>query len=122
MGLAFFLDQCVPATVGRRLDEAGYTVTRLADHMPTDSLDKAVIEKAQELDTLLVSLNGDFADIVVYPPALYGGIIALQVRNHPEALPRLLSRLIDYLAAQEDRDGYRGKLLLVEPHRIRIRR
>ena len=122
MPLDFFLDQCVPASVGRRLGEAGHTVIRLMDHMPTDSLDKAVIQKAQELDAILVSLDADFADIVAYPPAQYGGIIALQVRNHPEALPRLLSRLIEYLAAQEGRDSYRGKLMLVEPHRIRIRR
>jgi predicted nuclease of predicted toxin-antitoxin system len=120
--LVFFLDQCVPASVGRRLEEAGYAVTRLAHHMATDSPDKAVIHKAQELDAILVSINGDFADIVAYPPAHYAGILALQVRNHPDALPRLLARLIDYLSAETDRDGYRGTLMIVEPHRIRIRR
>jgi len=122
MPLAFFLDQCVPASPGRRLQDAGYTIFRLADYMAINSPDRAVIAKAQELDAILVSLNGDFADIVAYPPAQYGGIIALQVRNHPEALPKLLSRLIGYLEANKDRDIHRGKLILVEPHRIRIRR
>jgi predicted nuclease of predicted toxin-antitoxin system len=122
MSLAFFLDQCVPASVGRRLHEAGYTTFPLANHLATNAPDRLVIEKAQELDAILVSLNGDFADIVAYPPSQYGGIIALQVRNHPEALPRLLSRLLEYLHAHEDRDLHHGKLITVEPHRIRIHR
>ena len=121
MPLAFFLDQCVPVSVGQLLHEAGHTISRVVEHMPADAPDRAVIAKAQELDAILISLNGDFADIVAYPPAQYGGIVALQVRNHPEAFPRLLSRLIAFLQNHPDRDVHRGKLMLVEPHRIRIR-
>ena len=46
-----------------------------------------VIAKAQEIDAILLSLNGDFADIVNYPPTNYRGIVALQMRNHSEILP-----------------------------------
>jgi hypothetical protein len=77
--------------------------------------------KAQELDAFLLSLNGDFADIVSYPPAHYQGIIALQVRNHPELIPLLMARLRDYLSLHSDRQYYRGKLLVVEAHRIPVR-
>jgi hypothetical protein len=66
-------------------------------------------------------LNGDFADIVTYPPARYYGIVALQVRNHPEIIPQLLERLKAYLSAHENMEQYSGKLLLVEAHRIRSR-
>jgi hypothetical protein len=41
----------------------------------------------------LISLNGYFADIVAYPPGNYKGIVALQVRNHPEIIPELMERL-----------------------------
>jgi len=81
-----------------------------------------VISKAQELDSILVSLNGDFADIVTYPPTSYKGIIALQVRNHPEITPQLMARLKGYLSAHPSMSHYKGKLLLVEVHRIRIRK
>jgi len=67
------------------------------------------------------SLNGDFADIVAYPPANYKGIISLQVGNHPEIIPQLMTTLKDYLSAYPDINHYKGKLLLVEVHRIRIR-
>lgn len=85
--LRFFIDHCVPETVSQELETEGYQVYRLREHLPPDSPDTVVIEKAQVLDAVLVSNNGDFADIVTYPPALYKGIVALQIRNRPEAIP-----------------------------------
>jgi predicted nuclease of predicted toxin-antitoxin system len=121
MVLRFFADHCVSNFVIQALRDAGHEVLRLKEHIPTDSPDSFVISTAQELDAVLVSLNGDFADIVTYPPANYKGIIALQVRNHPEILPQLISRLKDYLSYNLDMKHYVGRLLLVEVHRIRIR-
>jgi hypothetical protein len=51
-------------------------------------------------------LNGDFADIVTYPPAKYKGIIASQVRNHPEIIPPLMERLKNYLSANREMSHY----------------
>jgi predicted nuclease of predicted toxin-antitoxin system len=59
------------------LREAGHEVVRLREQLPLESPDADVIAKAQQLDAILLSLNGDFADIVTYPPADYQGIIAL---------------------------------------------
>jgi predicted nuclease of predicted toxin-antitoxin system len=121
MGLRFFTDHCVPNSIIRVFRDAGYEVLRLADYIPADSIDSVVVSKAQELDAILVSLDADFADIVAYPPAMYSGIIALQVGNHPEVIPRLVVALKDYLSAHPDMNHYDGKLLLVEAHRIRVR-
>ena len=76
-----------------------------------DSPDPIVIAKAHELDAILLSLNGDFADIVSYPQAEYKGIIALQVKNHPEAVPQLISRLIAFPSSHPDRQFFVGKFL-----------
>lgn len=119
--MRFFADHCVSNLIIQTLQDAGYEVFRLRDYIPTDSADSVVISKAQELDSILVSLNGDFADIITYPPVNYKGIIALQVRNHPEIIPHLIARLKDYLSANPGMNHYKGKLLLVEVHRIRIR-
>jgi len=121
MELRLFADHCVPSSVIKALKAAGHEAFRLRDHIPADSPDQQVIAKAQELDSILLSLNGDFSDIVAYPPANYKGIIALQVRNHPEALPQLIERLKGYLSANENMGHYAGKLFLVEAHRIRTR-
>ena len=121
MSLRFLVDQCVPAQVVRVLRDEAREVFVLKEHIPPDSKDPAVIAKAQELDAILVSLDGDFSDIVTYPPADYCGIVSLQIRNHPEAIPHLINRLLAYCKNFSDMSHYRGKLLLVEVHRIRVR-
>jgi predicted nuclease of predicted toxin-antitoxin system len=98
MPLCFFTDHCVPNVVIQTLRAAGHEVLILKEYLPRDSDDPLVIAKAQELEAILVSLNGDFADIVTYPPSRYKGIIALQVRDHPEVLPVLMQRLMTYLS------------------------
>lgn len=121
MTLRFFADHCVPALVIRLLRDNAHEVFVLKEHMPPVSKDTAVIAKAQELDAMLVSLNGDFFDIVTYPPAAYRRIVSLQVRNHPEAIPTLMNRLLAYCSIYPEMSHYRGKLLQVEVHRIRVR-
>ncbi len=121
MTLRFFADHCISNSIIQTLRDSGYEVFRLRDYLQPDSPDSGVISKAQELDSILISLNRDFGDIVSYPPANYKGIIALQVRNHPEAIPQLMKRLKEYLSTHDDIGHYVGKLFLIEVHRIRIR-
>ncbi len=121
MSLRFFADHCISNFTVRTLQDKGYKVFRLRDYLPTDAADEFVISKAQELDSILLSLNGDFADIVAYPPEKYKGIIALQMRNHPEIARPLMHKLEDYLSAHPEMEDYKGKLFLIEVHRIRVR-
>ena len=121
MKLKFFADHCISNFIIQALLDAGCKVIRLKDIISPDSADLSVIVKAQELDSILISLNGDFSDMVTYPPKNYKGIVALQVRNHPEITPQLITKLKHYLSANPDMNHYKGKLFLVEAHRIRIR-
>ena len=121
MGLRFFADHCVPNSIIQGLLDAGHEVFRLKDHIPIESPDSIVIATAQKLDSILISLNSDFADKLNYPPGNYKGIIALQVRNHPEIIPQIMVRLINYLLSYPDISSYKGKLILAEANRIRIR-
>jgi predicted nuclease of predicted toxin-antitoxin system len=121
MSLSLLADQCVPSEIIEFLTRAGHHVTRVRDVMPIRSPDVAVITKARELQAILISLNGDFSDIVSYPPAQYQGIFAVQLHNHPEIIPRLMERLCDYLARYPDQEFYVGKLFIIEAHRIRVR-
>ncbi len=120
MSLRFFVDHCVPNSVIQALRDAGHDVLVLKEHIPRDSHDAVVLAKAQELDAILVSLNGDFADIAAYPPSQYKGIISLQVRNHPEVIAALMRRLTSYLSGHTEMPSYEGQLFSVEAHRIRI--
>jgi predicted nuclease of predicted toxin-antitoxin system len=80
MALRFLADHCISNLTIQTLRSAGQDVLRLKEVLPAESADAIVIAKAQELGAILLSLNGDFADIVSYPPQNCGGIIALQMR------------------------------------------
>lgn len=121
MNLKFFCDHCVSNSVMVSLRNQGHEVLRLKDFIPMASSDRLVIDSAQRNEAILVSLNGDFADIVSYPPGRYKGIIALQVRNHPAVLGKIMTRLLKYLSENPQPGHYAGKLFLVEAHRIRIK-
>ncbi len=121
MSLRFFSDHCVPVEITDILRRHGHQVILLREVLPIRSLDPLVIDKAQELGAILLSLNGDFADIVTYPPARYAGIVAIQLHNHPEIIPQVIKRLRALLEARPAQEYYRGKLFLVEVHRIRVR-
>lgn len=121
MSLRFFSDQCVPSAISRALRTAGHEVVLLHEVMPIRSPDPAVIARAQQLGAVLLSLDGDFADIVAYPPVEYGGIVAIQLHNHPEILPDLVKRMLDLFSIYPEQEFYRGKLLVVEVHRVRVK-
>ncbi|MFZ3047777.1 MAG: DUF5615 family PIN-like protein [Desulfatirhabdiaceae bacterium] len=95
--LRFFADHCVPTSIVRFLQERGHDVFLLRECIPKDSPDPVVIHTAQDYQAILVSLNGDFADIVTYPPEQYLGIIGIQLHNHPELIPTILKRLHMFL-------------------------
>ena len=122
MPLRFFADHCIANSVIQELQNAGHEVLRLKDHLPIESSDSVVITTAQKLHSILFSLNGDFTNILNYSPSRYKGIIALQVKNHPEITPQLIERLLSYLSLNPEMDFYKGILILVEVHRIRIQK
>ena len=122
MGLQIFADHCIPGKVIRALKEAGHEVLILKDYLPQDAPDKSVIAAAQREEAILLSLNGDFSDIVAFPPSDYKGIIALQIKNRTQGIEPLLSRLISYMERNSEQDLYKGLLILVEAHRIRIKK
>jgi len=122
MSLRIFADHCIPNSVISDLKSLGHQVIRLKDEIPADSPDSLVIVKAKELNCILVSLDSDFSNIVIYPPKEYIGIISLQIKNHPEALADILNKLKEYFALNPKMEHYKGKLFLAEAHRIRVRK
>lgn len=119
--MKFFADHCVPEPVLEVLAADDHEVIRLRSRLRTDASDPEVIADAQKLDAILLSLNGDFSDLIRYPPQEFGGIVTLQVKGRPEVLQQIAQRLVGYLKAHPSREHYRGTLLVVEAHRIRVR-
>lgn len=62
MGLRFFADHCISNSVIQSLRESGHEVFQLKDLIPMESPDQVVLSTAQKLDSILLSLNGYFAN------------------------------------------------------------
>jgi len=97
-------------------------VLLLREVLPINSPDIEVIAKAVEMDLILLSLNGDFADIVSHPRNPIAALSLFQLHNHPEIIPQVLEKLYGHLLQNSERAEYVGTLFIVEAHRIRIRR
>ena len=114
-------DHCVPESICQFLEDRGHEVPRLRSLMPTNSPDEVVIAKARELDTVLISLNGDFSHIENYPPSQYGGIISIRFKNRPQLLPAVLDNLASFIEGKSNKD-MAGILLIVEATGCKVRR
>lgn len=112
------LDQCVPRKFQKIIQSWGYEVDLLKQHIPPDSIDTEVMELAQELDAVLLTIDLDFANIIDYPPNDFEGIVVLRyaVENEDAVLKTLKQSLQDLY-----RDKLRQVLVIVEAKKYRIR-
>ena len=118
--MKFFGDHCVPESICAALEKSGHEVLRLRNHLPQDTPDQLVIKKAHELGAVLLSVNGDFAHIINYPPGEYGGIVALQLKNDPANFLDVIKTLEKALVGKSQAD-LSGKLVVVSFGSVRVR-
>ena len=113
------LDQCVPRKFQGIIKSWGYQVDLLTEHISSDSPDTKVIELAQTLDAVLLTIDLDFANILDYPPADYQGIMVIRydVADENDVLNTLKQALEDLY-----RDDLRQVLVIIEKNRYRVRK
>jgi predicted nuclease of predicted toxin-antitoxin system len=111
MSLKFLLDENIPSSMFKFLKERKYD----AFYVPKGAKDRDVAELAKRENAVLVTRDYDFANILLYPPQEFHGIIILKV--HPPVAEKLISSMKSVLKATED---FRGKVFVVLEDRIRV--
>jgi predicted nuclease of predicted toxin-antitoxin system len=112
------LDENIPEDAVTIFMNAGYRVSTVLDEGMGGRADPEVASVCKAENKILITLDTDFANIGVYPPEDYSGIIVLRLAN--QAKPHVLSilaRLLDSLR----RKSPSGHLWIVDEYRIRIR-
>lgn len=66
--IRFFVDHCVPDSVGRVLRDAGHEVVLLRERIAPDSPDPLVAAVSEMNDAVLVSLDSDFRGLAPRAP------------------------------------------------------
>jgi predicted nuclease of predicted toxin-antitoxin system len=117
--MSILVDHCVPRQYLRLLQEWGYEASALREHLPPDTDDESVLELAQTLDGALLTIDMDFANIKIYPPQDYQGIIVMRYSaQNEEVVSKTLRQVLNDLY----RDGLRQALIVISEERYRVRR
>ena len=87
--------------------DTSYVPKGISNHQVAEILIK---EKAT-----LITRNGDFSNILAYPPSKFHGIILL--KTHPPKPEKLLEALRKLLNKTRD---FKGKLFLIEEEKITV--
>ena len=118
--MRFLVDADLPPAVVAILQAAGHDASYVPDVFPPKTPDPVVAAYARETERCVVTRDFGFSDLRRYAPREHYGIIVLTVP--PEGGTRYILNLInEVLARLPELQPFSGKLLIVEPGRIRIR-
>ena len=116
--MKFKIDENLPVEISEMLTDADYDSKTVNDQKLQGSKDSVIIEICKSEQRVLITLDIDFADIRLYPPEQYSGIIVLRdkicSKNHLIDIFRKITPLL----RSESLDRY---LWIVEKTRIRVR-
>lgn len=99
------------------LVERGWDVATVDGEALSSTSDETLIEVCRSEDRALISLDTDFANTLLFPPARYRGIVVLRLPE-PISLPAIekaLVRVADLAATR----SLTGHLWIVSANRIR---
>ena len=116
--MRFKLDENLSAEIPRLFTEAGHDAVTVAEQGMAGEGDPAIASACLNEGRALVTLDADFADIRVYPPHIYPGLVVLRLGSQgPSHQTEVISRLLPQLSER----SLQGQLWLVEDTRVRIR-
>lgn len=112
------IDENLPVEVAQELSAAGHEAVTVHDQQLVGEADTRLAAVCRDEARSLVSLDLDFADIRVYPPGDYAGLIVLRPRTQSKpAVLSLVRRLLPLL----ETEPLEGNLWIVDETGVRIR-
>lgn len=112
------LDENLGNYVLHYFNEAGHDTSTVASQDLCGAADRDLIERCNQEDRALVTLDLDFANPLRFRPAEYSGIAVR--RPFAPISPAQLGELCRTLAEALSREDLKGNLWIVERGRIRI--
>ena len=116
--MKFKVDENLPIEVAELLQQAGYEAATVHDQNLIGENDLNLASVCQAEQRALITLDTDFADIRVYPPNQYSGIIVMRLKQQDKgSVLKIVTRLVKALPTEE----LVGYLWIVDEQRIRVR-
>ena len=112
------IEENLPIEAAALLQAAGWDCSTVYEEALSGAEDARIGAACRAEERVLFTLDQDFADIRLYPPADYPGIVVLRPRDpHREAVLQMLGRALRVM----EREWTLHRLWIVEPDRIRVR-
>ena len=115
----FLIDANIPRSTKAVIESLGHNVVDVRDILPPASPDSDVASLALAENRVIITRDQDFANILLYPPEKYPGIIVLKVRAFK---PPNINRLIEVFLTTNPPEIISHSLIILEPTRFRIKR
>jgi len=114
----FKVDENVPLKVAEELRLSGYDVATVYDESMQGCNDVEIIGRCKTEERILITLDLDFSNVLLYPPKDLSGIIVLR------PLSQSVNCIIDLVRKLQKKlklETPIGKLWIVEENKIRVR-
>ena len=116
--MRFKVDENLPIEVAEVLQAAGHDATTVNEEGIGGAHDPDIAKVLRRENRAIVTLDVGFADIRLYPPHEYPGIVVFRLPRQDKPLVlRICQRLVGPLT----REPLAGRLWIVEVDRIRVR-
>jgi predicted nuclease of predicted toxin-antitoxin system len=116
----FLIDASLPRATADVLRAQGHTATDVRDIGLTTAPDRDIADHAQAHQMCLVTGDGDFGNVLAYPPGDFFGLVVITPPT--SANKAMVLRLVEGFVQQTDLvDHLAGRLFIVEVGRIRSR-
>ncbi len=117
--MRFKVDESLHVEVADLLRGQGHDALTVFDQGLRGRNDHALADICRIENRVLLSLDLDFSNILMFPPENYPGLIVLRLRSRGRAaVRRMVTRVTDHL----NKEPLAGRLWIVDEHRIRIHR
>jgi len=117
--MRFKVDESLHVEVADLLRGQGHDALTVFDQGLRGRNDHALADICRTENRVLLSLDLDFSNILMFPPEHYPGLIVLRLRKKGRtAVLHVVTRVMDHLS----KEPLAGRLWIVDEHRIRIHR
>ncbi len=114
----FKTDENLPAEVCRILRDAGHDAVSVLDQRLGGRPDADIAAVCKAESRILITLDSDFANILVYPPRESPGTVVIRTADQSKPVVlELVHQIVTALALESPAK----RLWIVEPRRIRVR-
>jgi predicted nuclease of predicted toxin-antitoxin system len=116
----FLVDASLPRATGAVIRAHGCQATDVRDIGLGTASDQDIADRARQHQLAIVTVDQDFGNVLMFPPAGYSGIVVIRPPDGA-TVAVLLSLVEQFLNDAKVMANLPGRLIIVEPGRIRAR-